>query len=366
MEKEHIVNWFAELYDPEQLATCLGAPFEVWTRAPGAQTFRFGTEKEHIFFDRGADILAVAHLDSVKAYNGFKYDEDKYRLHCATVDDRIGVWTILYVLPQLGINVDVLLTTGEETGQSTAQYFKPPPGKSWNWMVEFDRGTFGVKSPLDWVTYQYIHNKKWIKALGEFMPVARGSTSDIAYLGHLGICGVNCQTGMADYHSGKAYVELMDWEDGLDAFLQFHAKYAGTKFEYDKIKHAAPKPTYTKGWESEACECCGKKWPRSYPTYSWVNGVRREPKYHICDACTLDLLDILTDTFGPDALKYMVNEKKLRDATWAYADSIIEEAEGALNEQQDERWNDVPFADEDDEEYVPYWMQRRNQQKLLG
>ncbi len=48
----------------------------------------------------------------------------------------------------MGINVDVLLTTGEEMGQSSAAYFDPGE-KKYNWMFQFDRGGTDV------VTYDY-------------------------------------------------------------------------------------------------------------------------------------------------------------------------------------------------------------------
>ena len=46
-------------------------------------------------------------------------------VHSGALDDRLGAYIILDLLPKLGINVDVLLTVGEEQGRSTANFFAP-------------------------------------------------------------------------------------------------------------------------------------------------------------------------------------------------------------------------------------------------
>ncbi|MCP6726064.1 hypothetical protein NL526_28810, partial [Klebsiella pneumoniae] len=65
-------------------------------------------------------------------------------------DDRLGLYYIMEILPSLGINVDVLLTTDEEIGQSSASEFKKAEGKQYNWMFMFDRHGYG-----NVVMYQY-------------------------------------------------------------------------------------------------------------------------------------------------------------------------------------------------------------------
>ena len=40
------------------------------------------------------------------------------------LDDRLGVWCLLNALPTMGVNLDVLLTTGEEICKSRRAIFK--------------------------------------------------------------------------------------------------------------------------------------------------------------------------------------------------------------------------------------------------
>ena len=92
------------------------------------------------YIDRGGDVLAVAHLDWVKFNPKPKLTKQYNNLcitNCPQLDDRLGAWMVLDVLPRAGIKCDVLLTDSEETHNSTAQYFKPP--KQYNWMMQFDR-----------------------------------------------------------------------------------------------------------------------------------------------------------------------------------------------------------------------------------
>src|SRR3954465_12674834 len=71
---------------------------------------------------KGATVLAVAHCDFVDCDSSHFFAKDGI-VWSSRLDDRLGVYTILDVLPMLGINVDVLLTDGEESCNSTARYF---------------------------------------------------------------------------------------------------------------------------------------------------------------------------------------------------------------------------------------------------
>ena len=109
-----------------------------WEKKKGVNTPK--KDEWFIFIDNGADTLAVGHLDYVKYHKAVM---EEGILKCGQLDDRLGVWIILELLPAMGIQSDILLTTNEEKGLSTAGLFDlSVVGKQdhqYNWMYEFDR-----------------------------------------------------------------------------------------------------------------------------------------------------------------------------------------------------------------------------------
>jgi hypothetical protein len=174
----------------------------------------------YFYKNNGSNVLAVAHLDTVA---------DADDRHCRFVvtegggtvvfsralDDRLGAYIILELLPKLGLDYDILLTVGEESAQSTAAFFEPPAGKEYDWMIEFDRGGTDV------VMYQYddAEVRALVKASGA--RVGDGSFSDISYLGHLGIKGFNWGVGYQDYHGPRAHAFLDDTFMMVARYLNF-------------------------------------------------------------------------------------------------------------------------------------------------
>src|SRR5512138_3360870 len=163
--------------------------------APVGWFVQFGTPVQTpdgilIYRDVGAQILSVAHLDSVNHedhfyVNKFAGDDIVFNTH---LDDRLGAYVVIDLLPRLGIHADLLLTEGEEVGKSTAQHFKTD--KAYKWMYSFDRrGT-------DVVHYRY-NMLPWLDALKTQWKnrIGWGSNSDINYLPHLNCCGVNVGVG---------------------------------------------------------------------------------------------------------------------------------------------------------------------------
>jgi len=157
-----------------------------------------------IFIDNNAPVLAVGHLD----YVDFKEPKRKKQYKntriydCPQLDDRLGVWMILDVLPQAGIKCDILLTDSEEAGQSTAQYFKTT--KKYNWMMEFDRqGTSTVM-------YDYDDNDTR-QLLREYdFDVEYGAYTDICKLESLGCKAFNFGVGYHGQHTAKCYANLSE------------------------------------------------------------------------------------------------------------------------------------------------------------
>jgi hypothetical protein len=185
--------------------------------------------------DIGASILAVAHLDSVNDHNHFyvnRFGQDDivFNTH---LDDRLGAYVILNVLPRMGIHTDILLTEGEEVGRSTASHFETD--KQYKWMFEFDRrGT-------DAVHYRY-QKTEWTKVLrAGFGSCMYGSNSDINYLSHLKCCGVNVGTGYHDEHDIMAYANVSELISQIGKFMQFYQTHKRTWFEWvDKSYTTTP------------------------------------------------------------------------------------------------------------------------------
>lgn len=173
----------------------------------------------YYFQDNGSNVLAVAHLDTVGHADEracrFVNTEGGLVVFSRALDDRLGAYVILDLLPKLGLNYDILLTVGEESGRSTAAYFDHPDGKTYDYMIEFDRGGTDV------VMYQYddAEVRDLVKASGA--RVGDGSFSDISYLGHLGIKGFNWGVGYQDYHGPRAHAFLDDTFMMVAKYLRF-------------------------------------------------------------------------------------------------------------------------------------------------
>ena len=167
------------------------------------------------FKDNGSNILAVAHLDHVQQSSHFAYD--KGFVFCARLDDRLGVYTVLNYLPKLGINVDILLTEGEESCRSTASLFKPP--RQYYWAVEFDRkGT-------DAVVYDY---NGFEAVVAKYFPIGIGSFSDIVSLEHLECKALNVGVGYHDEHSVNSFMVVREFLLQMARFREFWEYYKDT------------------------------------------------------------------------------------------------------------------------------------------
>ena len=171
----------------------------------------------HLYFrDNGAKVLAVAHLDYVL---WSKPMQKGNTIYCPQLDDRLGAWVILHLLPSLGVEVDVLLTDLEEKGRSTGAWFEPEDlGKRYNWMFQFDRrGT-------DVVTYQY-GREKLLRKNG--FKVGWGAFSDISSMEHLDCAGFNFGVGYYEQHTKGCHANLSDTARMTASFVRFFQKYEG-------------------------------------------------------------------------------------------------------------------------------------------
>jgi len=173
--------------------------FDCLTRPTGDSGWgdRISTPYGSLYYrDNGASVLGVAHLDSVLRAPPEKEGPFVY---APQLDDRLGVWILLDVLPRLGVKVDVLLTDCEEIGQTTARFFRP--NRDYNWIFEFDRRGSDV------VMYQY-ESDAYSDLLRDYgFRLGRGSYSDIAALEHLGV------TRFHNDHK-RHWLPFDPWRDG--------------------------------------------------------------------------------------------------------------------------------------------------------
>lgn len=197
----------------DTLMDVMSQPFE-WFEGLGKVTHskpsRRHTTARHIYIDRGSNVLGVAHLDSVQNFLGLWFND--YYLSCSTVDNRMGAWLMLYGLPALGFNFDVLLTENEESGCSTAADFTP--SKQYNWGFSFDR------TGTDVACYQYMDKDTEFMLNNYELEAQYGSYSDVADL-DLGCKCFNFGVGMYNYHSEAAYVKLWELTSMVDRFGLF-------------------------------------------------------------------------------------------------------------------------------------------------
>ena len=180
--------------------------------------------------NENSKVLAVAHLDTVLNSKHFEVTKKKgvKKVHNMQLDDRLGVYTIIDLLPQLGINCDVLLTEGEETGNSTAQYFN---SDKYNWIFSFDRRGEDV------VLYRYEESPtaNWETALkASGFKIGIGSFSDIAFMEHLKVKAVNIGIGYEGEHSKNCYARMDVLERQVLRFKDFYEQNKDTKFPHSK------------------------------------------------------------------------------------------------------------------------------------
>lgn len=226
--------------DFSQYATRFDLP-----KIPQSWKWRESSDKRFYYYaDRGADVLAVAHLDHVQANGDCVVVDTAGGLMALSgaLDDRLGAYVILEMLPKLNINVDILLTTDEECGASTAAEFFPE--KDYKWMIEFDRGGTDV------VMYDYEH-PDYTDLLAEVRAdVGVGSYSDISVLEHLGVAGFNWGVGYREYHSKRSHAFLEDTFKMVGKFMRFHALNSATRLPYIPYVH--------KSWSSGAAVLADK------------------------------------------------------------------------------------------------------------
>lgn len=174
-------------------------------------------------------ILGIAHLDSVSDLTHFYHlrIRDENIVYNASLDDRLGVYVLLDLLNQFSdIQYDLLLTIGEESGDSSAQYFSPIEGESYNWMFSFDRHGIEV------VSYQY--DCKDLRQLVSHagFKMGQGSFSDICFLDHLGVMGINVGTAYYNEHTDFHFANIDELLTQVYKFRKFYNQNKSIRLPY--------------------------------------------------------------------------------------------------------------------------------------
>ncbi len=258
------------------------------------------------FKDNGSDILAVAHLDTVvdhdRRFANLMDTAAGPVVYSGALDDRLGAYTILELLPKLGLQFDILLTVGEEKGKSTAAYFDTD--KEYNWMIEFDRGGTDV------VMYQYDDKelRDLVRASGATPQT--GIFSDISYMDDLEIKGMNWGVGYRDYHGPRSHAFLNDYWEMIGYFLKFHevnkdvylphdntpkyhSSWGGSGNAYSNYGRGSFGGTNYGLWDSEG----SRHWSSDIPDPSIDELTEEEILEDLADLDLEDLDDIISDDF---------------------------------------------------------------------
>lgn len=213
--------------------------------------YSYGGRKAFYYHaDHGSKILAVAHLDSVqdnpKAH--VVYTPAGPVVHSGALDDRLGCYIILNMLGRLGIKTDILLTTNEEVGATTASEFFTE--KDYNWMIEFDRmGTDVVMYDYETAEYAAMVERSGAK-------VGIGSYSDISALQHLGCAGFNWGCGYQQYHTKRSHAFLEDTFAMVARFMRFHELFSDIYLEHDERTVDKYRNTYCRECNDVGCAEC--------------------------------------------------------------------------------------------------------------
>lgn len=220
------------------------------------------TDGPLVWVQRGAPVLAVVHMDFVPVVHKWGFDEKRGRVWSPRLDDRMGLFVLLDVLPALGVHVDLLLTDSEEVGRSTARYFTDElkncgllDAHPYNWCVQFDRRGDDV------VLYDYEASTAWEAALsGHGFKIGCGSFSDISSLTDLGVCAVNIGCGYHHEHSTRCYGEISELARNVALFESFYRDNSGKRFDYTETMRD---DYYSRSYGS---------YGRGYDVVSWRRG----------------------------------------------------------------------------------------------
>lgn len=145
-----------------------------------------GGIQRYVYVDNNAPVLLVAHIDTIQTPKLTRGNTG------AGFDDRLGCFLANQLAKEYPECFDLLLTDYEETGGSTARYFKP--SHEYNFVVELDR------EGSDYVDYGLASDEMTAALEMEGFVKGQGSYSDILELDHLQCSKINLGIGTYNGH----------------------------------------------------------------------------------------------------------------------------------------------------------------------
>lgn len=243
---------------------------------------KFDSTFRYLYKDNKSNILAVAHLDTVEDHYKTKITTPKLltdgnMVNSINLDDRLGVAIILQHLKQENIIPDILLTTDEEIGRSSASNFLS--NKEYNWVFEFDRRGSDV------VLYDYQDEYSESVARNSGYNIEIGLFSDICSL-DLGVKAFNFGCGYHYEHTLNCTAKMPTVDKIVRKFSQFYHLNKDVKMPHDSsmndysylYKEYDQKFDY-KYWSSQTAKCsiCNL-------TYD-LTLVYPQERYYFCEDC---------------------------------------------------------------------------------
>ncbi|MHB8994521.1 MAG: hypothetical protein ACYC63_04650 [Armatimonadota bacterium] len=232
---------------------------------------------QYAFKDNGASILAVAHCDTVQTakYKVPKSTRGPVVSHMA-LDDRLGVYLLLDVLPRLGVKMDVLLTDDEEMGRSTARLFDPPKDKEYNWIFSFDR------AGTDVVMYEFEDRDADWEGFwkGHGLKLGGGAFSDICELEALGCKAFNFGCGYHKQHTPECYADLRETAKMVNRFMGFYKAHGESHFPHLYRPERKWDHWGSRGLDGDWCGICGE----------YVQDPLQWGTFDVCSDCYLNMM----------------------------------------------------------------------------
>jgi len=188
----------------------------------------FNGRATYIYVKRGANILGVAHVDTVldfKWADMITFPDGAKIIYSPSLDDRVGVWLLLELSHFM--QFDMVFTTDEEQGASTiTDWQENNSEKKYNWAFQFDRGYDDI------ALYDFYYNREFREdvSMTTGSGVDFGSYTCVSSLNKF--CGMNIGKVFEGAHTKDCRVKSTWIENAVLKFVKFYMKKRDEKYEY--------------------------------------------------------------------------------------------------------------------------------------